>query len=326
MRVVFMGSAEVSAVVLRAMMEAPWCRVVGVATAPDRPAGRRLRTRPCPCRAEALRHGLETIAPEKINAPETRERIAAWEPEVIVVAAYGQLLGESLLTMPPLGCLNVHLSLLPRHRGAAPVQRAIATGDSVTGVTIMRMDKGMDSGDIVAQAQEPIRPDDTAGTLQERLAGLGADLLLRCLPEWAAGRIVPRPQNQAEATFAPRLRKEEGLLDWHLPATTLALRVRAFSPWPGCFAWLTTPRGAQPRHERLKVLAAAAEKSPADDLPPGTVADTAGPGPAVATGAGLLRLLRVQREGGRVVDGRAFLRGCPLRTGQPLGRAGRETP
>ncbi|MDD5704738.1 MAG: methionyl-tRNA formyltransferase [Kiritimatiellae bacterium] len=321
LRVVFMGSADVSCVVLRALLASPEIEVAGVVTQPDRPCGRQRSFQPCACKADAESHGLTIIAPEKINAPDVLAQLTSWAPQAIVVVAYGQFLGERILRLPPLGCLNVHLSLLPRHRGAAPVQRAIAAGDTVTGVTIMLMDKGMDSGAILMQAQETIASDDTAGTLYDRLAPLGAALLLRCLPLWQAGAIAPRVQDPAGVTYAPKLNKQEGLLDWKLPASELALRVRAFNPWPACYTWLPPERGAARVGERLKVLRAAAETAPADGAAPGTVADVAGPGPAVATGAGRLRLLQVQREGGRVVDGRAFLCGCPLSVGSRLGGA-----
>lgn len=314
-----MGSADVSCVVLRALLGAPGIALAGVIAQPDRPCGRQRRMSPCLCAAAARRHGLPLVTPVKLNVAEVWTQLESWQPDVIVVVAYGQFLGRRILALPPLGCLNVHLSLLPRHRGAAPVQHAIAAGDSVTGVTIMKMDAGMDSGDILMQENEPILADDTAGALHERLSSRGAALLLRCLPAWQAGRLTPRPQDPAAVTFAPKLSKEDGAIDWHLPAAALAMRVRAFTPRPGCYAWLKAARGGRPA-ERLKLLRVAAEATSSRDIAPGTVVETSGPGPAVATGAGWLRLLSVQREGGRAMEGRDFLRGCPLQVGQLLGR------
>ncbi len=316
-RVVFMGSSDVSCVVMQALLAAPDIALAGVVTQPDRPCGRRRQIRPCLCKAAAESQGLKIVAPIKLNVAEVLAQLESWRPDVIVVAAYGQFLGRRILELPALGCLNVHLSLLPRFRGAAPVQHAIAAGDSETGVTIIKMDAGMDSGDILMQEREAILPDDTAGALQERLSARGAALLLRCLPAWQAGSLVPRPQNSDEVTFAPKIKKEEGEIDWRLPAAALALRVRAFTPRPGCYAWLKATRGGMPA-QRLKLLQVAPEATSARDIAPGTVVEAGGAGPAIATGAGWLRLLRVQREGGRALDGRSFLRGCTLKVGQPL--------
>lgn len=317
MRMVFMGSAEVSCTILQALTHARAFTLAGVVTQPDRPCGRHQHLMPCACKTTAQEQRLPIICPEKLNRAEVLHQLALWAPEVIVVVAYGQFLGPRILALPPLGCINIHLSLLPRHRGAAPIHRAIAAGDHETGVTAMLMDAGMDSGDILMQATEPILPDDTAGTLHDRLALLGGSLLLRCLHELQAGRLVPQPQDPNRVTFAPKLHKDEGLLDWRLPAATLALRVRAFHPWPGCHTWIAA-RGRQPAGlARLKVLVAAAETG----LPaaaPGTVLDVEGPGPAIATGTAALRLLSVQPEGARPMDGRAFLRGHGLRRGDCL--------
>ncbi len=311
-----MGSADVSATVLRALVTAPLMQVVGVVTQPDRPSGRQRRLTPCDGKREALLHDLPILTPEKVNTPEVIEQLVTWRPEIIVVVAYGQFLGSRILALPPLGCVNVHLSLLPRFRGAAPVHRAIAAGMEETGVTIMQMDKGMDSGDLLMQQPEPIFFDDTAGTLHERLSALGAALILRALPELAAGRIVPSKQDTSQVSFAPKLSKEEGLIDWSLPARELALRVRAFNPWPACHTLLNSRRRDRVQTERLKILRAEAEDAPA--AAPGTVADLSPAGPAIATGAGRLRLRLVQRAGGRAIDGAAFLCGFPLKPGHRI--------
>lgn len=321
MRIVFMGSADVSAAVLRALVTAPLMQVAGVVTQPDRPSGRNCRLTPCDCKREALLHGLHLLTPEKLNNAEVIAQIAEWAPDVIVVVAYGQFLGARILGLPPLGCVNVHLSLLPRYRGAAPVQHAIADGLDITGVTVMLMDKGMDSGDILMQQSEPIFFDDTAGTLHDRLTAVGAALILEALPALAAGTLTPRRQDESLVTFAPKLHKQDGFLDWRQPARDLALRVRAFNPWPACHTCIRLTRGGKTQTERIKILAAEVERPlpGAPEFPPGTVSDiSAGTGPAVATGDGWLRLRQVQRPGGRVVDGDAFLCGFPLSVGQSL--------
>ena len=321
MRVVFMGSAEVSGVMLDALLVTSGMEVVGAVTQPDRPCGRHRRDTPCPGRAKAAQHGLAVITPEKINAPDALAQVTAWAPDVIVVVAYGQILGRRLLALPRLGCVNVHLSLLPRHRGAAPVQWAIAAGDTVSGVTVMRMDAGLDSGDILCQVEEPIRPDDTADTLYDRLAPRGAGLLRRTLDDLAAGRAVRTPQDVTRITFAPKLRKEDGAIDWSLPAAVIERRVRAFQPWPACHTLLPV----RLRHAGagwLKVLRVAVDTPPAaagGALAPGGVCDVGGEGPLVQTGEAALRLLEVQPEGGRRMTGRAFQNGHPLAVGETLG-------
>ena len=319
LRIVFMGSADVSCRVLRALHKTPGFVIQGVVTQPDRPSGRNRRLQPCEAKTAALALGLPVITPEKVNAPEVRTQLADWRPDVIVVVAYGQFLGAKILSLPPLGCLNVHLSLLPRHRGAAPVHRCINAGDTVSGVTIMRMDHGMDSGDILMQESEPIHADDTAGTLHERLSELGASLIVQCLPKWRAGLITPRAQKPEDVTFANKLTKEEAKLDWcDETAVDLARHVRAFNPWPACYTFFEYTRNGRTVTERLKVLRARAEDfaEGATRTPAGTVADISPEGPAIATNGGMLRLLEVQRPGARAVSGGDFLRGCPVRVMQ----------
>ena len=319
LRIVFMGSADVSCRVLRALHKTPGFVIQGVVTQPDRPSGRNRRLQPCEAKTAALALGLPVITPEKVNAPEVRTQIADWRPDVIVVVAYGQFLGAKILSLPPLGCLNVHLSLLPRHRGAAPVHRCINAGDTVSGVTIMRMDHGMDSGDILMQESEPIHADDTAGTLHERLSELGAHLIVSCLPKWRAGLITPRAQKPEDVTFANKLTKEEAKLDWvDETAADLARHVRAFNPWPACYTFFEYTRNGRTLTERLKILRARAEDFPegATRTPAGTVADISPEGPAIATNGGMLRLLEVQRPGARAVSGGDFLCGCPVRVMQ----------
>lgn len=315
LKVVFMGSADVSCAVLKPLIESPAYDVQCVITRPDKTSGRdRKALTPCPAKAYAEKNGLKVIAPETLRESadklETVRQLREMNPDVIVVAAYGLILGYNILSLPRLGCVNVHLSLLPKYRGASPVHRCIENGDAVTGVTIMKMDSGLDSGDILMQAEERIRPDDTAGTLHDRLSQLGASLLMKCLPKLQSGLITPRKQDAREVTFANKLGKGDGLIDWTQPAETIALRVRAFNPWPSCWTPFL-PHGEDAAPERLKILFACAEKMPeGQSLPPGYVADVSRDGVAISAGEGtMLRLTEVRREGGRSVSGPQFVQG-----------------
>lgn len=306
-RTVFMGTPEFAVPSLQALLADPTYQVVGVVTQPDREAGRGRERRASPVKQVALTAGLPVLQPERLREPAAFAELAALAPELIVVAAYGQILRPEVLNLPRFGCINVHASLLPRWRGAAPVAAAILAGDTVTGVTIMLMDPGMDTGPILAQQAEPIHPDDTAGTLGARLARLGADLLVRTLPDYLAGRIQPRPQPAEGVTICRPLSKEQGRMDWTLPATTLARMVRAYDPWPGAY---TTWEG-----QILKILAAAPAPG---EAPPGHVLAW-GKGAAVGTGEGLLVLQVVQPAGGRRMPIEAFRHGRPDFIGAVLG-------
>jgi methionyl-tRNA formyltransferase len=296
--IVFMGTPKFAVPVLEALHDAH--QVVGVVTQPDRSAGRGRRTKLSAVKQFALAHGLQLFQPASLRAPEAVARLAAWGPEVIAVAAFGQILKQDVLDLPLHGCLNVHASLLPRWRGAAPVAAAILAGDQITGVTIMKMDAGLDTGPILAQREESIRSDDTRETLRERLAHLGADLLVEVLPAYLAGDLTPRPQSEEGVTYMEELRKEDGRLDWARSATELDRQVRAVTPWPGAF---TTWRGRQ-----LKIVQAVPLPGWRGDGPPGTVVALAD-GAAVTTGEGALRLEEVQLAGRRVMDISAFLCG-----------------
>jgi methionyl-tRNA formyltransferase len=304
---------------LDALLTTPEVSVAGVVTQPDRPGGRNRRLTPCPCCELAATRALPVIKPEKINGVEALAQIAAWAADAIVVVAYGQFLGQKLLAMPRLGCVNIHLSLLPRHRGAAPVQWAIMAGDAVSGVTAMRMDEGMDSGDILAQVSEPIRPDDTAESLYARLAPLGAQLLVRTLADLAAGRATRMPQDAAAVTFAPKLCKENGRISWNLTAVEIERRVRGLHPWPGCFTTIPKRAGSTGASERVKILRADALDFSSGAVA-GTILEIGENGPLVQTGRGALRLLDVQPEGGKPMNAAAFLRGHPLQAGDLLGQ------
>jgi methionyl-tRNA formyltransferase len=239
--------------------------------------------------------------------------MCALKPELIVVAAYGQILPPALLELPPLGCLNVHASLLPKHRGAAPIQWAILEGDAETGVTIMRMDAGLDTGDILTQEATPIGPDDDAAKLHDRLAQLGAGLLVRTIPGYLAGEVRPHPQPAEGVSYARKITKEDGRLDWTQPAEELHRRLRAFTPWPGAFTFLPHPE----KPVLLKVWRGA--PGPGAPAPPGTVIKADKTGIAVAAGAGALEVTELQREGGRRLSAAEFLAGHPILVGTVLG-------
>jgi methionyl-tRNA formyltransferase len=271
--------------------------------------------------------GLTTvISPEKVNAPEVLAQIEALKPDVIVVVAFGQFLGRRLLAIPPLGCVNGHFSLLPKYRGAAPVQAAIAAGDKVAGVTIMMMAETMDSGDMLLKAIEPICSDDTAVTLMDRLAILGAVTMVKALKLMAAGHIKREPQDHTKATYAPKMQKNDGLIDWTLPTPIIERRIRAFDPWPGSFTFLP-PRFIKPGvfSGRLKVLQAEFVRQPLPALAdgaapePGAFCAVLSHGPAIATGDGVLCLTEVQPDGSRRMDGKSFLNGHRLKIGERFG-------
>jgi methionyl-tRNA formyltransferase len=294
--VIFMGSPDFALPTLRAL--ADHYQVRGVVTQPDRPSGRGKQLMPPAIKLEAERLGLSFIQPPKLRDPGVLDALRAWAPEVIIVAAYGQILRQDVLDLPIYGCINVHASLLPRWRGAAPIQAAILAGDTQTGITIMRMDAGLDSGPVLAQAPIPITSDDTAGSLSDRLANLGADLLIKTLPDYLAGQLIPRPQDETLVTKAPMLNRQQGEIDFTLDSSYLARMVRAYHPWPGCF---TTWQGGI-----LKIHRAHAAADP--QVRPGTCLVVEGK-PAWGTGNGVLVLDELQPAGRRRMSGEEFLRG-----------------
>jgi methionyl-tRNA formyltransferase len=302
---VFMGTPEFAATILAGLIAAGH-RLRAVYTQPPRPAGRGHRTQPSPVQLLAESHGLPVHCPIRLRDAAIQAEFAAIGADAAVVAAYGLILPAAVLAAPRLGCLNVHASLLPRWRGAAPIQRAILAGDRETGVTIMQMDEGLDTGPILVQRAVPIVPDATAGALTETLADLGGRLMLDALDGVAAGKLMPRPQPEAGVISAPKIRREEARLDWRQPADALERQVRAFAPVPG--AWFTGGG------ERIRVLQAAAEAQ-APNVPPGTVIDDR---LAIACGNGVLRPLRLQRPGRGALDADAFLRGFPIPAGTLL--------
>jgi methionyl-tRNA formyltransferase len=276
-------------------------QVVAVYTQPDKPAGRGRTLISSPVKRKALQLGLTVQQPPSFRQPEEVQKLADLHPDVIVVAAFGQLLPQSVLDIPPFGCLNVHPSLLPRHRGPAPVAAAILAGDEVTGVTIMLLDRGMDTGPLLTREEVPILPQDTTGSLTANLAQAGARLLLQTLPLWLEGKIAPQPQDNSKATYSESLTKEGGRIDWRLPAVELWRRVRAFQPWPGCYtAW---------QGKVLKVIEAVPLPGAGEV---GRVVAIQGSQSAtigVQAGEGILGLLQLQLEGKRVMAAAEFVRG-----------------
>ena len=295
MRIVFMGTAELACPCLEAVAKLPQHEVAAVVTQPDRPKGRDLRPASSPVKVVAQRLDLPIHQPEKIREPAAVDSLRAANPDLIIIVAYGQILPKAVLEIPPLGCVNVHASLLPRWRGAAPIQYAILHGDRVTGVTTMYINERMDAGDIILQRAEPIGPDDTSATLHDRLAGLGAGLLVETIELIAHGSAPRRPQDETAATYAKKLTKEDGRVDWTKSATEIERQIRAFDPWPGAYTSLG--------ETMIKLWKA--EVVETGDGAPGTVL-AAG---IVGTGTGGLRLLEVQPAGGKRMDFDAFLRG-----------------
>jgi methionyl-tRNA formyltransferase len=310
-RVVFMGTPEFAVPSLAALLQEGY-NVAGVLTRQDQPAGRGQKLEESPVKQLARGRGLTIQQPRTLRDPQAQANLAALAPDVIVVAAYGLILPQAVLALPRFGCVNVHGSLLPHWRGAAPIAAAILAGDTQTGISIMLMDAGVDTGPVLDMAALPIAPDDTTGTLTAKLASLGADLLIRTLPRWLAGEITPRPQPAEGATFAPRIEKSEGEIRWSEPAALIERRVRAYQPWPSAYTiW---------RGERLKVLKAGIRDWILDisDLQPGTVVAEKGNTAGVVTGEGVLWLEEVQLAGKRAMPVAAFLRGAVRFVGSRL--------
>ena len=312
LRVIFMGTAKLSCDSLQALIDSPGLPVVAVVTQPDRPKGRDLKLQPSPVKELAVKANLPVLQPERARDESFLGVLRDLRPDLIAVAAYGQILPKSILDLPRFGCLNVHTSLLPRYRGAAPIQWAILNGDAETGVTIMKMDVGLDTGDLLTQAKTPIHPEDTSVTLHDRLATMGAELLLRTIPDYVAAKIPSRPQPVEGVSHAPKIKKQDGHIDWTQPARAIWNRVRGLVPWPGAFSFLA----GQPQPHLLKIWQAETVERPG---PPGEVLQADKTGIVVGCGRDALRILVVQREGGRRLTAQEFLAGHPLLPGQKLG-------
>jgi len=309
LRVIFMGTAELAGVSLLALRHQPELEVVAVVTQPDRPVGRHAQLQASPVKLVALQEQLPVLQPERARAEDFVAALRELRPDLIAVAAYGQILPPAILELPPHGCLNVHTSLLPKYRGASPIQSALLNDEPETGVTIMKMDTGMDTGPILTQAVTPIAPEDNAQTLHDRLAQLGAELLVRTIPRYAAGEIKARPQPETGASHAPKIKKTDGQLDWTQPARALWCRLRAFTPWPGGFTYLpATPHPRLLKIWRAEVVAASGAA--------GTVLAADKAGIVVACGQQALRIQELQLEGSRRVGAHDFLLGHSLPIGQ----------
>jgi methionyl-tRNA formyltransferase len=307
-RIVFFGTPEFAVPTLRALLDGP-DEVAGVVCQPDRPAGRGQRLHPPPVKVLAEERGVCVYQPEKLRTGEAEHTLRDWAPDVAVVAAYGRILPAALLTLPRLGCINVHASLLPKYRGAAPIQWAILNGEETTGVTIMNMNEHMDEGDILLQDEVTIGAQETYGELQERLATLGAHTLPRALELLHAGKLEALPQDHSAATLAPLIEKEQGRINWSEPALRIARQVRAFNPWPSAF---TTLDG------KLLKIHRARPSGEAGQAQPGTVL-RGGNEVRVATGAGGLEIDELQLEGRKRLGAADFMRGGGLAAGARLG-------
>jgi len=306
MRIIFMGTAELSCASLQKLAEN--YSVVAVVTQPDKPRGRELKLQFSPVKTLAEELKLPVLQPLKARDETFIAELRGLKPDLIVVVAYGQILPQSILDLPKFGCVNVHTSLLPKYRGASPIQSAILNGDAQTGVTIMKMDVGLDTGGIISQARTPILKEDNSQTLHDRLAQIGADLLVKTIPDYVEGKILPKPQPVEGASYAAKIKKEDGRIDWSEPAEKILNRLRAFTPWPGAFTLLH----AEPKPLFLKIWKA---EVVGNNGQTGTVLSADKNGIVVACGKNALRILELQREGGRRLSAQEFLAGNPLKAG-----------
>jgi len=308
LNVAFAGTGEFGIPSLRCLTEADLAPVL-VISQPDRRKGRKGAPTPPPLAAAAFDLGLPVFQPERLNQEGARARLSETGADVLVVVAYGQLLRRKVLDLPRLGCVNVHGSLLPRHRGASPIQAAILAGDSVTGVTVMQMDEGLDSGPVLLQLETEIDSSETGGALHDRLAEMGGPLLVRALRGLQSGDLSPDPQDHGASTACGMIEKRDGLLDWGLSAEDLQRRVRAYDPWPGAH----TMAKIRERDVRFGIFQVTAETGSGGE--PGAILDASADGLVIATGQGALRVQSIQPAGKRRMDAGAFLRGYPLRAG-----------
>ena len=307
LRLVFMGTPHFAVPILQALIESGE-EILAVVTQPDKPAGRGKRLTPPPVKILAQEHSLPVLQPQKIKDPAFLEELKKLAPDVIIVAAYGKILPKEVLEIPKYGCINVHASLLPKFRGAAPINWAILAGEKETGVTIMQMDEGMDTGDILLQESIPIAADETAGTLHDKLAQLGAKLIIQALGLLKEGKLLRKKQPEEGVSYAPLLKKEDGLLDFSLSAEELSRRIRGLDPWPSAYTYF---RGKLLKLFRPEVLDQETE------APPGTIVDV-DHGLTLATGRGLLRVHEIQPEGKKRMDAEAFVRGYRPQVGERL--------
>jgi len=309
LRVLFIGTSDFACPSLKALVDASY-RVVEVVTQPDRPRGRGQKLAPPPVKSLAVSRKLPVFQPEKLRDPSAVARLRSLCPDLIVVAAYGQILSPSVLAIPPQGCINIHGSLLPKYRGAAPIARAILKGEKKTGVTTMRMDEGMDTGPILLMEETEISPEDNLESLHDRLALIGAGLLLKTLRGLETGTVKPIAQDHSRATYAPKVSREEARIDWRSSARDIANLIRAFDPWPGAYStWMG---------KTVKLFRPLVIEGPAQE-PPGTLIKADPQGLSVAAADGYLVVREVQMESRPRLPVEQFLRGTALETGRLLG-------
>jgi methionyl-tRNA formyltransferase len=310
LRVIFMGTAEVSCAALAKICAEPSLHPVAVVTQPDKPRGRDLKLTPSPVKILAEKLGLPVLQPLKARDADFINQLRELKPDIMVVVAYGQILPPAILELPPFGCLNIHMSLLPKYRGAAPIQWAMANGERETGVTIMKMDAGLDTGPILSVQRTPILPADDSQTLHDRLAQMGASLLMETIPDYVAGKIQPQPQAEGESSYAAKIKKEDGHIDWRRTADQIWNRLRAFTPWPGAFTQL--PPSLASKRPLLKII-----RAEVADLSgqPGEILAADEHGLVIACREKALRILELQREGDRRLPAKEFLVGLPLSPG-----------
>jgi methionyl-tRNA formyltransferase len=308
LRIIFMGTAELSCASLEKLCAGRNFSVAAVVTQPDKPKGRELKLTPSPVKILAEKFQLPVLQPLKARDEGFISGLRTLQPDVLVVVAYGQILPQAILDLPKFGCINVHTSLLPKYRGAAPIQRAIADGETETGVTIMKMDAGLDTGPVLSMRRTPILPADDSQVLHDRLAQLGAELLVETIPGYVAGEILPQPQPLQGASYAAKIKKEDGQIDWDDPAEKIFNRLRAFTPWPGAFSFLQT----NDRPQLLKIWKAGVAVQSGGA---GEILSADKHGIVVGCGKDALRILELQREGGKRLTAQEFLAGFPLKSG-----------
>lgn len=309
MRVIFMGTPDFSVGALKALAENGY-EIAGVVTQPDKPRGRGKASAMTPVKEAALELGLTVYQPARVREQSFMDTVRALNPDVIVVSAFGQIIPKALLELPRYGCVNIHASLLPKYRGAAPIQWAVMDGEPVSGVTIMQMDEDLDTGDMLAKTEVPLEPDETGGSLFDKLSRAGAELLIRTLPALEQGTLTPEKQPlESPTAYARMIRKEDGRIDWNLEAEAIERRIRGLNPWPSAYTELT---GKILKIWRAEVLPKESGQTP------GTVTEAGKGGFCVQTGKGVLRLLEVQLEGKKRMDAQAFLRGFHAAPGMKL--------
>lgn len=326
MNIIFMGTPGFAVPSFRALLDEGY-NVMAVVTQPDRPKGRKRVLTPSPVKVEAEIRGIPVLQPEKLRQADSVEALRALKPDLIVTAAYGQILPKSVLELPALGCMNIHASLLPKYRGGAPIHYAVMRGESVTGVTIMYMAEGLDTGDMISRVEVPIEDSDTTGTMFEKLSLAGADLLKRTLPDLLAGSIKAVPQNDAEAIYSPNIKREDELIDWSRGSISVFNQIRGLNPFPGAYTiwngenmkiWSSKkPPAAGASHGNIAAGGTNLDANPA--IAPGTVLQSSEEGIEVKTGDGTLWITEIQPSGKKAMDVAQFLRGSTIPEGTLLG-------